>query len=548
MQSFCFLERNEAIANRDKTLFDIIIIGGGITGAGIALDATLNGQSVLLLEKNDFSSGTTGKSTKLIHGGLRYLKQLEFKMVHDVGRERKVVYDNARHIVRPEKMLLPIYKKGSLGFFSSSIALWFYDILGGIKKSERRKMFNSAETMLTEPMLLKDGLEGSGVYYEYRTDDARLCIEVIKTAARIGAKCFNYMEVKDFVYGPEEKVIGVNAIDKTSNQVYEFYGKTVINAAGPWVDGLRQKNKSLSDKKLMLTKGVHLVFPFDKIPIAQSVYFDTLDNRMIFAIPRQSTTYVGTTDTKHISEKEQPKVTKEDVDYLIKNIKNTLNVSLVSSDILSSWAGLRPLIHEEGKSPSEVSRKDEIFVSNSGLLSIAGGKLTGYRLMAEEILDVVLQKNGTRKKERKSTKQTKLVGGNFIDEENLQSFILTQIKVGETIGIEPAQIKNWVYRYGTETSKIIENVKKQSSQEAESTDRSIIAELHFVLKNECIYTLSDFLIRRTGMLYFESEKITNELCEKLNDEIGRRLKKTTEQNQQSIEAFKKEWRDSKSFE
>ena len=298
----------------------------------------------------------------------------------------------------------------------------------------------------------------------------------------------------------------------------------------------------------MLTKGVHLVFPFDKIPIAQSVYFDTLDNRMIFAIPRQSTTYVGTTDTKHISEKEQPKVTKEDVDYLIKNIKNTLNVSLVSSDILSSWAGLRPLIHEEGKSPSEVSRKDEIFVSNSGLLSIAGGKLTGYRLMAEEILDVVLQKNGTRKKERKSTKQTKLVGGNFIDEENLQSFVLTQIKVGETIGIEPAQIKNWVYRYGTETSKIIENVKKQSSQEAESTDRSIIAELHFVLKNECIYTLSDFLIRRTGMLYFESEKITNELCEKLNDEIGRRLKKTTEQNQQSIEAFKKEWRDSKSFE
>ena len=548
MSKLLFSVHNREASFKDslEECFDIIIIGGGITGAGIALDAVCNKMKVLLLEKDDYASGTSGKSTKLIHGGLRYLKQFEFKMIRDVGRERKILYENARHIVRPEKMLLPIYKHGSLGLFSSITALWVYDFLGGVNKEERKKILDKEQIKKTEPLLKNKDLQAGGIYYEYRTDDARLTIEVMKTAVNMGATCLNYTEVTEYIYNERGIIIGVNANDKIAQKEVVFKSKVVINAAGPWVDRVRVMDKSQEGKKLMLTKGVHLVFPHKKIPISQSIYFDTNDGRMMFAIPRQNITYIGTTDTIFFEEMDEPKVSKKDIDYLIENLCNTINVAVLPSDIVSSWAGLRPLVFEEGKSPSEVSRKDEIFVSKSGLISIAGGKLTGYRLMAEQVMKKVYHQLSITP--QNSTKNKRLVGGEFKDEQSIEKYRNQIIEEGALISIDETQVLNWLYRYGTQTSKILDKIKDFDEIEKSDKDVGILAELHFAIENESVYTLSDFLIRRSGILYFESEKITNILCEKLNNKIGLMLKKSKKETENSLEDFKKRWKESCFFD
>ena len=264
--------------------FDLLVIGGGITGCGIALDAALRGMKVALIEKNDFASGTSSRSTKLIHGGLRYLKQLEVKLVHDVGSERAVVHRNARHVVIPEKMLLPILQDGSLGKQSSSLGLWVYDLLAGVKKHERRKMLDKHQTLKTEPLLTDNGLIGGGLYFEYRTDDSRLTIEIAKSASANNATLLNYVESKNFVYDKSKKITGVKAYDKISDTEFTIQSSVVVNACGPWVDLLRKKDNSLTGKRLQLTKGVHIVFPYEKLPLKQAAYFDVGDGRMIFAM------------------------------------------------------------------------------------------------------------------------------------------------------------------------------------------------------------------------------------------------------------------------
>ena len=368
---------------------DLLVIGGGITGAGIALDAQSRGMKTYVIEMQDFSAGTSSRSTKLIHGGLRYLKQFQLGLVAETGRERAIVYENARHITRPERMLLPIYKGGTYGMLTSSVGILAYDLLAGVKRNERRQMLTKEETLRREPLLCPDGLKGAGFYVEYRTDDARLTIEVIKKAVEFGAEVVSYVKAIDFLY-TEGRLVGVTCLDLMKNQTFVIKAKKIVNATGPWGDELSEKDKSKQGKCLHWTKGVHIVISRRKFPLGQSLYFDTPDGRMIFAISREDKVYIGTTDTNYNGDLEHPEVTIEDARYLLKAINHmfpSIKVELV--DIESSWAGIRPLIHEDGKSPSEISRKDEIFYSPSGLLTIAGGKLTGYRKMAERVVDQV---------------------------------------------------------------------------------------------------------------------------------------------------------------
>ena len=395
---FSNLDRNKIIQNLARTKFDLVIIGGGITGGGIALDAASRGLKVALLEKGDFASGSSSKSTKLIHGGLRYLKQFDFWLVKEVGSERAIVHKLAPHLVLPEKMLLPLIDGGSYGKWLTSIGLKVYDILAQVAGDDKRKMLEKKEALELEPLLPKKKLKGAGYYAEYRTDDARLTIENIKTSLTFGAVALNYAEVTSFDY-EEDIISGLHFRDGLTGNEFTLKSKYIISAAGPWVDELRSINNSKKGKRLHLTKGVHLVFPHEKLPVKQSVYFDVPDGRMIFAIPRGKITYVGTTDTNYDKDKDDIQLDLADALYLISAVNNMFpKINLEMDDIISSWAGLRPLIHEEGKSTSELSRKDEIFVSDSGLISIAGGKLTGYRKMAERVVNR-LSKKWMKKKE-----------------------------------------------------------------------------------------------------------------------------------------------------
>jgi glycerol-3-phosphate dehydrogenase len=280
--SFSALQRNNIVEKLSTETFDLLVIGGGITGAGIALDAATRGIKVALIEQYDFAFGTSSRSTKLIHGGLRYLKQLEIGLVHETGTERAILHRNAPHIVLPESMLLPIIEKGSLGKFSTSMGLWVYDYLAGVKEGERRQMLNKEATLNAEPLLRKDIILGGGIYKEYRTDDARLTTEVMKTAVQNGATVSNYIKATGFNY-ENGKIKSITAFDSINEKSFSIKALKVVNAAGPWVDTLRKEDKSEKGKRLHLTKGVHLVVSYNKLPLKQAVYFDVADGRMIFA-------------------------------------------------------------------------------------------------------------------------------------------------------------------------------------------------------------------------------------------------------------------------
>jgi glycerol-3-phosphate dehydrogenase len=444
--------RSEIITKLQSESFDLLVIGGGITGAGIALDAASRGLRTALVEKHDFAFGTSSRSTKLIHGGLRYLKQLEFGLVREVGSERAVVHQLAPHLVLPEKMLLPLYEKRGFGSTLTSFGLKLYDWLAGVKAEDQRKMLTKKQTLKSEPLLQSSDIKGGAIYAEYRTDDARLTIEIMKTAHKNGASPVNYCSVDDFIY-ENEKVVGAKVRDTLNNTFFQVRATTIVNAAGPWVDELREIDHSKKGKRLHLTKGVHIVLPREKLPVQQAIYFDVGDGRMIFAIPRDRTTYVGTTDTNYDGSKENVYASKADVDYLIDACNKTFQgTPLTVNDIESSWAGLRPLIHEEGKSASELSRKDEIFESQSGLISIAGGKLTGYRKMAERVVDLVIEK--------------------YFQDRDLKKCFTASIYLTDK-----------GFSYSTSMT-------------------NLLPELEYCLENEMVLFASDFFIRRTGALYF----------------------------------------------
>lgn len=522
---FSALNRSADITNLQKEEADLIVIGGGITGAGIVLDAASRGLKVVLLEKGDFASGTSSKSTKLIHGGLRYLKQFDFWLVKEVGSERAIVHRLAPHLVLPEKMLLPLIEGGSYGKWLTSIGLKVYDILAQVEGDDKRRMLEKKEAMQLEPLLPKKGLKGAGYYAEYRTDDSRLTIENIKTALQYGAKALNYAEVTDFLYDVEGMVRGVMVSDGIGGETFEVTSRYVISAAGPWVDELRSVNRSKKGKRLHLTKGVHLVFPHEKLPVKQSVYFDVPDGRMIFAIPRGKITYVGTTDTTYNADKDEVHTDLADAIYLISAVNNMFpSIELEMSDIISSWAGLRPLIHEEGKSASELSRKDEIFTSESGLISIAGGKLTGYRKMAERVVNRIAQKyEETQDRELKecATDQIPLNGSDFSTFKQVQKYIAgVQDKLKQD-GFMPYDGWFLVTNYGRQTDQILQIFS--TLKDADPYWRLMKAELHFALEYEMIQNPMDFFIRRTGRLYFDIESIRTHL-KAVADECALKLK------------------------
>ena len=511
MKSFSAKNRPQLIQQLQQISFDIVVIGGGITGAGIALDATARGLKVLLIDMQDFAAGTSSRSTKLIHGGLRYLKQLEFKLVAEVGKEREIIHRNAPHLAKPEPMLLPITKNGSFGKFTTRLAISVYEFLAGVKREEKHRVLNAIETATKEPLLKKENLLGGILYYEYRTDDARLTFSVLKEAVNRGAIAINYLKVIGFTY-KHGKIAGVETQDQLSKSTYTIAAKYVVNASGPWVDELDSIDDSAKADKLKLTKGVHLVVDYKKLPIKQALYFDTYDKRMIFVIPRDGKTYIGTTDTFYSDDKLNPLTTSEDKAYLVKCVNDYFTgQALKLSDIESSWAGIRPLIKKVGKKPSEISRKDEIFEWQSGLITIAGGKLTGYRKMAQNIVDLIAKRIDKAEHKKLPTCNTDkiLLSGGKIGAINFLDFIKNKTPLLLALGLNSEEAQKVIYRYGSEIDELCTIAKALNTKEDTNhyLPLFIRAELVYAIENEMCLTPSDFFIRRTGMLYFKIDSV-----------------------------------------
>lgn len=507
---FSILDRPLQIARAAKEKFDLIVIGGGVTGAGIALDASSRGMNVCLIEKNDFASGTSNKSTKLIHGGLRYLKQMEIGLVKEAGSERAIVHSLAPHLVVPEKMLLPLVEGGTYGKMMTAIGLKVYDFLANVEGDDKRQMLTKEETATREPLLDTKNLTGGGYYAEYRTDDARLTVELLKKAASFGATVINYCEMTSFSYDDNGKIKRLNCFDHNTKKAFTLQAKHYVSAAGPWVDLLREKDQSKNNKHLHLTKGVHIVFSRKRFPLTQSIYFDVAGGRMIFAIPRGQSTYVGTTDTNYNGNLNRVVATQEDAHYLIDATNKMFpSLNLTIGDIESNWAGLRPLIHEDGKDPSELSRKDEIFESKTGLISIAGGKLTGYRKMAQRVIDKVLAKVPEKKKAhlvKSYTKKIPLTSEPLANTAEVEAY---QKKIKKQLALEGITdaYASWYLAttYGKQANMILAKMNFFLNENPE--ERLIRAEVWYSIHFEMTNSLTDFFVRRTGRLYFDIHSI-----------------------------------------
>ncbi len=505
------LSREEALQKALHEHWDVIIIGGGATGCGTALDAASRGLKTLLVEKGDFASGTSGRSTKLIHGGLRYLKNFEVGLVREVGKERAILQRNARHLIYRDPMFLPVYDGGELGRTSTAIALWVYEWLAGVEAKERRKMLSKEETLSYIPLLQKEGLQGSAKYFEYRTDDARLTLSLALSAQEHGATVLNYTAVENFTYDEsKQRITGVIFKDLIKDKSYTIKSKSVVNAAGPWVDHIHALDKiSKSDTKLKGSRGIHIVLSSFHFPLKEAVYFDAIDGRMVFAIPREQKVYVGTTDVFYEGSLENSAIPKKEMDYLIACVIAKFDVkNLTTEHIESAWSGVRPLVLEQGKAEGKISRKDELFIAPSGLITIAGGKLTGYRKMAERATNKLcdfLGENSNRCK----TETLQLAGGEFQSDAAFERFVSIKIiELMSLLDMMSYEADLLVRRYGNQIDDFIALIPKATYYAQKfQLAKSVAVQVLYAMEKEMALKAKDVYIRRTSDFYFRIEPL-----------------------------------------
>jgi glycerol-3-phosphate dehydrogenase len=373
------VDRDLALRQLKSTRFDVLVIGGGITGCGIALDAASRGLKVGLIERDDFASGTSSKSSKLIHGGLRYLRNLQFKVTLEASREKARLKKMAPHLVEDLPFLLPLWTRAARPMIASG--LWIYDAAAGFPKGLIHRHLSRAETLATLPGLQDDGLRGGFLYYDARADDCRLVLHVARKAASLGAVLVNRLAATGFLRH-KGKIAGVRT------PLFDIAADRVVNATGVWCDEVRAVDDPVRVPSVRPSKGVHLIVPARRLGITTAAMLPSTDGRIVFLIPEGAHAIIGTTDTDYHGPLESPKAENSDIEYLLGVVNHNLpKVRLTRADIQSSYAGLRPLLLDGADVPSKASREHHLFESRSGLITLTGGKLTTWRLMAKQLVD-----------------------------------------------------------------------------------------------------------------------------------------------------------------
>jgi glycerol-3-phosphate dehydrogenase len=377
------MDRRASLARLRTENFDLLVVGGGITGCGIALDAAARGLRTALIERGDFACGTSSRSSKLIHGGLRYLRNLQFKVTLEASREKSLLKRLAPHLVEDLPFVLPFWSRAARAALASG--LWIYDAAAGFPKGLIHRHLDARQTREAIPGIRSEGLRGAYVYYDARADDCRLVLHVAKKASDLGAVLANYVEATGFLK-ENGRIVGVRTRD------FDIAASRVVNATGVWCDELRSADDPGEPRAVRPSKGVHLVVPARRLGLSGAVTLPAPEEgRVVFLIPWGDSAIVGTTDTDYTGPLDRPRAEPEDMAYLLERVNAFLpSVRLGAEDIRSTYAGLRPLLLDDGSSsPSRVPREHRIFESPSGLLSVTGGKLTTYRRMAKEVVDAI---------------------------------------------------------------------------------------------------------------------------------------------------------------
>ena len=490
--------RPVALADAD---YDVVIVGGGMAGAGAARDLALRGLSVALLEKGDFASATTGASSKLIHGGLRYLELWDFGLVRESLAERERLRRLAPHLVRPLPFLVPVYRDSSRSLVKVRLGLRLYQWLTPGRDRERYRVLRPVDALSLEPALRPDDLRGAGYYF----DDLlllpeRLCLENVLSACRHGARAFNYAEVEEFTRDEAGAPAGVRVRDLLTGRVATLRARVVVNATGPWVDEVRERAGVTERGRHVVrrTKGIHCLLPRLS---ERAIYHSTSDDRMVFVIPWRDLSLVGTTDTDFTGDPDRVHATAEEVDYLLDEVRRAVpDPRVKASEVLYTYAGVRPLSYEEGKRESEVSRAHRV-VSEAGgrFLSITGTKLTCFRSLAEALGDQI-----TRALGRPAPARTGALALDGTDDEagrvEARAWLDVSADAAAT-GLGRETLETLVTTYGRVYPRVLELAGKVAG----GTDRlcpsnpDLVAQLHHAVQGELVVSLQDFLLRRTGI-------------------------------------------------
>lgn len=579
MMRFSKETRQRAIEKLQDRTLDLLVIGGGITGAGVALQSAASGLETGLIEMQDFAEGTSSRSTKLVHGGIRYLKQFDVEVVSDTVKERAVVQQIAPHIPKADRMLLPVYDEPGSTFsqFRLKVAMDLYDLLAGVTGTPlANKELTKEEVLERAPQLKQEGLLGGGEYLDYRNNDARLVIENIKRANQDGALVASRVKAVGYLKDEKGKVIGVKAEDVLTGNHFEIKARIVINTTGPWSDVVRNlDNDEQQIQQMRPTKGVHLVIDNSKIKVPNATYFDTGlgDGRMVFVIPRENKTYFGTTDTDYRGDLKHPIVTQEDVDYLLGIVNNRFpDVNITLDDIESSWAGLRPLISgnnasdynggdngsisEESfdnlistvsrylnkeanrddvtesilaiesntseKNPSSISRGSSLDIDDNGLVTLAGGKITDYRKMAEgamrKIIEILAEQHSRHY--RLINSKTYPVSGGELNPANVESELETFAQLGVKRGLDIADARYIANVFGSNAPRVFNLANELEAAEGLTIRDTLV--LHYTMREEAVLTPVDYFLRRTNHLLFMRETM-DQLIQPIANEMAKYL-------------------------
>lgn len=499
---------------------DLLVVGGGITGAGVARDAARRGLSTALVEMNDLASGTSSRSSKLVHGGLRYLEHYEFSLVFEAVSERRILMDLAPHLVNPLGFLFPVYAGSRHKLWFIQAGMWLYDGLSLFRSPKRHRKLKPKEIAELEPAVKQEGLKGAPLYYDCSTDDARLTLETALDAAHAGATVTPWCRVESFLKEESGRIRGVVVKDIVSGKLKEVAARTVVNATGPWTDRTIALSKPLAGGSLLRpTKGIHIVVEHGKLPIRNAVVcYHPHDERVLFAIPWGDRTYVGTTDTDYEGDPAAVAATSEDVDYLIDASNHYFPDYMLSrDDVISTWAGLRPLIAPPSTAgdltESAVSREHQIVVGQDGLITIAGGKLTTYRRMAAEVVDMavrMLQLSPGFEGDVESccTHQCPLPGGVDWPEDDDHDAVASRIveagaphvphdvarHLGDTYGMRGVDIARLCAEEAALATRIVEGRPE------------ILAQVDWAVREELASRLADVMIRRTQLFYRDTDQ------------------------------------------
>lgn len=457
MKTFSFTDRSQNITKMKQQDFDLVVIGGGINGAGVARDASARGMKVALIEARDFASGTSSKSSKLIHGGIRYLENMEFKLVFEALNERTRLFEMAPHLVHPLRFMIPLYEESRVGMFKMGMGMWLYDALSLFQAPELHERLNAKESLSRMPAIRSKNLLGSYIYSDAYMDDDRLVHETMRSANENGALCVNYVKATGAQFS-SGKVSAVLCEDQITKEKFAIKAKHVISSVGPWTDELGQTLLKEWKKILRPTKGIHLTLPKHRLPLTSAVVMAAeKSDRIVFGIPRHEMIIIGTTDTDFKESPENVIATPEDVKYLLSVTEQYFpGAEIKAHDVIASYAGVRPLVYDGSSSEGKTSREHTILKDPHGITFVAGGKYTTYRLMCHQTVDAALESFSLEERAKFTPSDTTKPLNPFTSVEAFQQAQnLVDVWAQET-GRPLEDISHLAERYGMEAEEILD--------------------------------------------------------------------------------------------